>query len=63
MKLKGESSGGFTSDAILHAPDILFDLVAAVLRSFLTDDSITPYLLACCFIPLIKGSKDYADTG
>ena len=60
---KGDISGGFTLDAILNGPDILFDLIATLFQSFLTHGSITPYLLACCFIPLLKGSKDPGDTG
>ena len=60
---KGDVSGGFTSDALLNAPDILFDQIAAVFRSFLTHGTVTSYLLACCFLPLLKGSKDPADTG
>ena len=60
---KGDISGGFTSDAILNGPDILFDLIATVFCSFLIHGSITSSLLACCFLPLLKGSKDPADTG
>ena len=61
---KGDVSGGFTSDAILHAPDIMFDHLAAVFRSFLLHGTVTTSLLACCFLPLLKSSlKDPADTG
>ena len=60
---KGDILGGFTSNAILNGPDILFDLIATVFRSFLIHGSITSSLLACCFLPLLKGSKDPADTG
>ena len=60
---KGDVSGGFTSDALLNGPDILFDHLATVFRSFLIHGSVTSYLLACCFLPLLKGSKDPADTG
>ena len=38
MKMKAaktDVSGGFTSDALLNAPDSLFDLIAAVYRSWL----------------------------
>ena len=60
---KGDVSGGFTSDAIRHGPDILFDHLAAVFRSFLFHGTVTPSLLACCFLPLLKSSiKDPADT-
>ena len=61
---KGDVSGGFTSDALLSAPDIMFDQLASVFRSFLIHGTVTSYLLACCFLPLLKGStKDPADTG
>ena len=30
---KGDVSDGFTSDALLNGPDILFELLAAVFRS------------------------------
>ena len=48
---KGDVSGGFTSDALLNAPDIMFDQLATVFRSFLTHGTVTSYLLACCFLP------------
>ena len=60
---KGDVSGGFTSDALLNAPDILFEQIASVFRSFLIHGTVTTYLLACCFLPLIKGTKDPAETG
>ena len=59
---KGDVSGGFTSDAILNAPDILFEQLAKVFQSWLIHGTVTAYLLACCFLPLIKGTKDPADT-
>jgi hypothetical protein len=58
----GDVSGGFTSDAILNAPDILFDQLAKVFQSWLIHGTVTAYLPACCFLPLIKGTKDPADT-
>ena len=61
---KGDVTGGFSSDAILHAPDILFEHLAAVFRSFLFHGTMTSSLLACSFLPLLKSSlKDPADTG
>ena len=60
---KGDVSGGFTSDTLLHAPNILFEQIALVFQSFLIHGSVTSFLLACCFLPLIKGTKDPADTG
>ena len=60
---KGDVSGGFTSDALLNAPDIMFEQLAVVFQSWLIHGTVTAYLLACCFLPLIKGTKDPADTG
>ena len=53
---KGDVSESFTSDAILNAPDLLFDLLAAVFRSWLVHGTVTPSLLACAFLPLLKSS-------
>ena len=61
---KGDVTGGFSSDAILKAPDIMFEHLAAVYRSFLFHGTMTHSLLACSFLPLLKSSlKDPADTG
>ena len=51
---KGDVSCGFTSDAIISAPDIFFDHLAAVFRSFLYHGNMTSSLLACSFLPLLK---------
>ena len=60
---KADVSGSFTSDALLHAPDSFFDLLALVYRSWLVHGTVTPSLLACAFLPLLKSSlKDPADT-
>ena len=61
---KSDVSTCFTSDALLNAPDILFEQLSVVFRSWITHGKITPELLACCFLPLLKSSvKDPADTG
>ena len=54
---KGDVSGGFSSDAIKNAPDILFEHLAAVFRSFLFHGNMTASLLACSFLPLLKSPK------
>ena len=57
------SSYSFTSDAIKNAPDLLFDSLAAVYRSWLIHGTVSPTLLACAFLPLLKSSlKDPANT-
>ena len=59
---KGDVSEGYTSDAILNAPDILFDKLASVYRSWLFHGSVSINLLSCAFLPLLKGSlKDPSD--
>ena len=61
---KGDVTGGFSSNAILNAPDILFDHMAEIFRSFLFHGTLTPSLLACSFLPLLKSNlKDPGDTG
>ena len=59
---KMDVSQGFSSDALLHAPDHLFSILAVVLQDWLTHGTVTKSLLACAFIPLLKGSKDPSST-
>ena len=60
---KGDVTEGYTSDAILNAPDILFDQLAMVYRSWLIHGTVTLSLLACAFLPLLKNSlKNPAET-
>ena len=61
---KGDVSSCYTSDALLNAPDILYEQLAIVFRSWVTHGKITPSMLACSFLPLLKSSlKDPACTG
>ena len=60
---KSDISNSYTSDAILNAPDIFFDLMALVYRSWLVHGTVTLSLLSCAFLPLFKGGlKDPAKT-
>jgi hypothetical protein len=60
---KSDVSGCYTSDALLNAPDILFEQLAIIFRSWITHGKITPSMLACSFLPLLKSSlKDPANT-
>ena len=62
-KGKADVSGSYGSDAIRQAPDGLFELLAAVFRSWLVHGTVSQPLLACAFMPLLKGSqKNPADT-
>ena len=45
----------YTSDVFLHAPDVLFDQLAAVFRSYLVHGTVTLQILSCAFLPLFKG--------
>ena len=60
---KMDVSQGFSSDALLHGPDLLFDLLALVFRSWLHHGTVTKSVLACAIIPLVKGSKNPALSG
>ena len=59
---KTDVSGSYVSDALKTAPDLLFDQLATVFRSWLYHGSVTNSLLACSFLPLLKSpSKDPSD--
>jgi hypothetical protein len=61
---KLDVSGCYTSDALLNAPDVLFEQLAKIFRSWITHGKITPSMLACSFLPLLKSTvKNPADTG
>ena len=61
---KADITQGYSSDAILNGPDILFEQLAAVFRSWCVHGTVTPSLLACAFLPLLKSAlKNPADTG
>ena len=47
-------SQGWTSDSLIHGPDIMFEHLATVFRSWLRHGHVTRSILACAFIPLIK---------
>ena len=44
-----------------HAPDYLFELLAAVFRSFLTHGTVSLQVLSCAFLPLFKGGLKSPD--
>ena len=53
---KGDVSEGYTSDCILNAPDVLFEMLAMVYRSWLVHGTVSLNLLSCAFLPLLKNS-------
>ena len=59
---KADVSGSYVSDALKSAPDLLYDQLATLYRSWLYHGTVTPSLLACSFMPLLKSSlKDPSD--
>ena len=55
---KMDISQGFTSDCLLCAPDLLFQLLSLVFKDWLMHGTVTKSVLSCAFIPLLKGQKD-----
>ena len=61
-KGKRDISEGYSSDAIFNGPDILFEQLATVFRSWSVHGTVTTSLLACGFLPLLKSPlKNPAD--
>ena len=52
---KMDVTEGYSSDALLHGPDHLYEMLASVFRSFLTHGTVTLEILSCAFLPLFKG--------
>ena len=52
---KGDVSGYFTSDAIINGPQILFDQLSDIFKSFVIHGTVTEEVIACAFLPLWKG--------
>ena len=55
-KNKANVTGSYSSDAMRNAPDIFYDHLAAVFRSWLNHGAVTRTLLACAFLPLLKST-------
>ena len=60
---KMDVSQGFSSDALLNRPDVLFEILASIFQSWLSHGNVTRSVLACAIIPLVNGSKDPALSG
>ena len=52
---KLDVTGSYSSDIFLHGPDVMFDLLVIVFRSYLVHGYVTPQILSCAFLPLFKG--------
>ena len=53
---KNDVSESFSSDLLCHAPDSMFEALAAVFRSWLIHGTVTKHLLVTAFLPLLKSS-------
>ena len=54
---KVDVSQSYMSDVFRHPPPILCQKLAIIFRSFLTHGSITPSILSCSFMPLLKSAR------
>ena len=52
---KNDVSEQFKSDSLIHAPDVLFERLADLFKAFFTHADFPEEILACAFIPLLKG--------
>ena len=51
---KADVSGSYTSSVFLNSPDLLFEELASIFRSYLIHGNVTLQLLSCAFLPLCK---------
>ena len=58
---KADITESYSSDAFLHSPDILFELLAKIFQSFLVHGTVTLQILTCAFMPLFKGGLKNPD--
>ena len=58
---KTDVSGSYTSDVFQNSPDIVFEHLALVFKSFLTHGTMPKEMLACAFMPLFKGGLKNPD--
>ena len=54
---KSDVTGSYTSDIFLHAPDIVFSILAEMFKSYLVHGTASKQILACAFLPLYKGGQ------
>ena len=60
---KMDISQGFSSDALINAPDLLFQLLALTFQDWLIHGTVTLSILSCAFITLLKSIQiDTAST-
>ena len=49
---KSDVTGSYTSDVFLNAPDILYEHLAMIFKSYLIHGTVTKEILFCSFLPL-----------
>ena len=54
-------SESYSSDVYLQSPDIMFQLLACVFRSYLVHGTVSLPILVCAFMPLFKGGLKNPD--
>ena len=58
---KTDVTEAFSSDILLHCPDILFEFLAAVFRSFHSHGKVTMQVFSCAFLPIFNGGLKSPD--
>ena len=59
-RMKGgkiDVSSGYASNIFRHAPEILYEKLASIFRSFISHGTITLSILTCSFMPLLKSAR------
>ena len=59
---KSDPVHAFSSDCIKNAPDLLFQLLAVIIKSFLFHGHVTIYLLLATLVPIIKNKLSSINT-
>ena len=54
---KKDVTGSYSSDLFLHAPDLMFAMLAEVFKSYLVHGTVSKQILVCAFLPLYKGGQ------
>ena len=58
---KSDVSEAYASDLFINAPDIIYQMLAKVFRSFLVHGTVPLSIVSCAFLPLFKGGHKKPD--
>ena len=58
-KGKKDVTGGYSSDVFLHAPDVMFSMLAEVFKLYLVHGTVSKQILVCAFLPLYKRTLNF----